>query len=395
MKFTLLCPDLVDTTQGGIPTVTRQALRQLERLGDERGIPIEFDIWALHDKPCSVQDVAVASGLRRAPVRFRGFAGARLGMLAAAASERGRHDFVFTTHIGVGPVGRVLRSARGKLVQFIHGVECWRHLPIHQRAGLDATSGLLSNSRFTLHRFLEFNPEWNRIPATVCWLGLNRDLESSCQAMASAAHAEIAAKEVYSSKSRVGAEDPSVLIVGRMTGSERYKGHEELIAVWSDVQRFIPHARLDIVGGGDARADIEARAERLGHIRSGAIRFLGRVPYAELRDCYRNTSVFAMPSCGEGFGLVYLEAMAEDKPCIASTDDAACEVVMGGETGLLVRYGDRPGLARVVVELLNDADKRRRLGTAGHTRLRTYFTEEHFGRRLWEALVPFAPDLAG
>ncbi|MBK9264769.1 MAG: glycosyltransferase family 4 protein [Polyangiaceae bacterium] len=376
MKFTLLCPDLVDTTQGGIPTVTRQALRQIERIADERGIPIDFDIWALHDKPCSEVDVARASGLRRPPLRFRGFGGARLSMLAAAAAERGEHDFVFTTHIGVGPVGRLLRGARGKLVQFIHGVECWRKLSLPQRAGLEATDGILSNSRFTLNRFFEFNPEWKRIPGTVCWLGLNRDLDSN-------------PTEGIAPADSV----PSVLIVGRMTGSERYKGHEELISVWTDVRRFLPTARLDIVGGGDARADIEARAERLGHIRSGAIRFLGRVPYGELRECYRRTDVFAMPSCGEGFGLVYLEAMAEEKPCIASTNDAACEVVIGGETGLLVRYGDRPGLARVVVELLDDVDKRRRLGKLGRQRLLQHFTEEHFGGRLWNALSAFAPDL--
>lgn len=376
MKFTLLCPDLVDTTQGGIPTVTRQALRQIERLGEESGVPIDFDIWALHDKPCTVENVAITSGLRRPPRRFRGFGGERLAMLAAAAAEGRTHDLVFTTHIGVGPVGRLLRSARGKFIQFIHGVECWRQLPIHQRLGLAATDCVLSNSRFTLDRFFEFNPEWSRIPGKVCWLGLNRDLA------------------IDSAPAPVVADDrPTVLIVGRMTGSERYKGHEELIAVWSDVLRFIPNARLDIVGGGDARADIEARAERLGHIRTGAIRFLGRVPYGELRDCYRRTDVFAMPSCGEGFGLVYLEAMAEGKPCIASTDDAACEVVVGGETGLLVRYGDRPALARVVIELLGDADKQRRLGDAGRARLQQHFTEEHFGQRLWDALRPFRPEL--
>jgi glycosyltransferase involved in cell wall biosynthesis len=379
MKLTLLCPDLVDTTQGGIPTVTRQALREIERIGDERGVPIELDIWALHDKPCAIEDVAAASGLRRKPFRFRGFGGARATMLAAAAAERGSHDMVFTTHIGVGPVGRLLRSARGKMVQFIHGVECWRQLPFHQRVGLAATDGVLSNSRFTLDRFFEFNPEWSRIPGTVCWLGLNRDL-----------HTQDLNLTTPDNQNR----PPSVLIVGRMTGSERYKGHEELIAVWNDIRRFVPGARLEIIGGGDARVDIEARAERLGHVSSGAIQFLGRVPYGELRDCYRRTDVFAMPSCGEGFGLVYLEAMAEGKPCIASTDDAACEVVLGGETGLLVRYGDRPGLTRVVVELLSNADKRRRLGSAGRDRLHKHFTEEQFGQRLWDALRPFAPDLA-
>lgn len=376
MKLTLLCPDLVDTTQGGIPTVTRQALRQLERIGDENGLAIDFDIWALHDKPCAVEKVAQASGLRRAPKRFRGFSSERLAMLAAAAAERNEHDLILTTHLGIGVIGRLLRHPRGKLVQFIHGVECWRQLRVHERLGFAVTDGVLSNSRFTLDQFLEFNPQWKHVPGVVCWLGLNRDLE----------------RNVAKSSPAID-HKPSVLIVGRMTGSDRYKGHEELIAVWHDVLRFIPQARLDIVGGGPSRADLEARAERLGHLRTGAIRFLGRVPYAELRDCYRWADVFAMPSRGEGFGLVYLEAMAEGKPCIASTDDAAREVVLEGETGLLIRYGDRPALARVVIELLGDADKRRQLGEAGRARLHQHFTEERFGRRLWDALRPFAPEL--
>ena len=376
MKLTVLCPDLVDATQGGIPTVTRQAIRQLERIGNEHGVTIDFDIWSFHDKPCPVEKVARSSGLRRAPRRFRGFSSARVPLLAAATAELHQHDLILATHLGMGPIGRLLRSPRGKLVQFIHGVECWRQLPIHQRAGLEVTAGICSNSRFTLDHFIEFNPEWRRIPSVVCWLGLNRDLEQY---------------EVRSSNT--DAHRPSVLIVGRMTGAERYKGHEELIAVWSDVLRFIPDARLDIVGGGEARADLEARAERMGHVRTGAIRFLGRVPYAELRNCYRQTDIFAMPSRGEGFGLVYLEAMAEGKPCIASTEDAACEVVLNGETGLLVRYGDRPALVRVIVELLGDADKRRRWGEAGRERLRQHFLEEQFGQRLWDALRSFAPEM--
>jgi len=93
-----------------------------------------------------------------------------------------------------------------------------------------------------------------------------------------------------------------------------------------------------------------------------------------------------MPSRGEGFGLVYLEAMAFGKPCLASLDDAAPEVVLGEETGLLVRYADREGILHALCRLLESQSLRARLGAAGRARVMSTFTERHFGDRLWRAL---------
>lgn len=375
MKLALLCPDLVDAPFGGIPMVSRQVLRQLDRIAAERHIPLEIDVWALHDQRKPGVDLARAFGLSRPVRQYRAFGSSRAAMLGAAASTRDSVDLVFTTHIGLGPVGRLLRRGGGELVQFLHGVEAWRRLPVHQRAGLAATSGLLSNSAFTRDRFLGYNPEYRGIPSRVTWLGLPLDIEpqGDCSVPQSA---------------------PRALIVGRMCGQERYKGHEELLGVWGHVRRFFPDACLDIVGDGNARPALEARAERLGHLRTGAVRFWGRVSFDELRARYREASVFVMPSRGEGFGIVYLEAMANGKPCIASLDDAAREVIVQDETGLLVRYGDREGLAAALFELFGDARERGRLGEGGRARVRATFTERHFGERVFRALASIVPSSA-
>jgi phosphatidyl-myo-inositol dimannoside synthase len=322
MRLTLLCPDLVDAPHGGIPTVSRQSLRQLERIAGEQRMPLELDIWALHDKPTSTNEVARVVGLSREPRSFRAFSGSRLGMLAAAALEAQPSDVVFTTHLGLGPVARMLRK-RARIVQFIHGVEVWRPLPPHQRAGLAATGEILSNSAFTLSRFLDYNPDFRALPSRVCWLGLPLDRATN----------DAAPPETNAA--------PRALIVGRIHHEERYKGHAELIAIWRRVRKVCPGAVLDIVGDGPARPSLEAMAERRGLLSDGSVHFWGRIPDAELRARYQEATIFAMPSRGEGFGLVYLEAMAAGKPCIGSLDDAAREVILHGETGLSVRY-DRP-----------------------------------------------------
>jgi phosphatidylinositol alpha-1,6-mannosyltransferase len=377
MKLVLLLPDLLDAPHSGIPTVGRQALRELERRASDARVPLEIEVWALHDRDATAADLARTLGLVAPPRRYRAFGGSRLGMLAAAAATRARADLVFTTHIALGPVARLLRGPGTRLVQFIHGIECWRPLPAHHRAGLAVTDAILSNSAFTLARFTDYNPAIRAIPSRVCWLGAPAD--------------RTAIEE--EPPPRPDGRGLSALIVGRMCGEERYKGHEELIAVWGQVRRACPEARLDVVGDGNARPALEAQARRLGLVDTGAVRFWGRVSDAELRERYRAAKVFAMPSRGEGFGLVYLEAMAFGLPCVASLDDAAREVIADGETGLLVRYGDREGLARALVDLFTDEEKRARLGRAGRARVQAHFTEAHFGARLWEALGDFAPAL--
>jgi glycosyltransferase involved in cell wall biosynthesis len=96
--------------------------------------------------------------------------------------------------------------------------------------------------------------------------------------------------------------------------------------------------------------------------------------------------VFAMPSRQEGFGLVYLEAMWWGLPCIASTADASGEVVLDGETGELVPYGDVGALGGALVRLLSDRARAARMGEAGRRRARDHFGYERFRSDLLTAL---------
>ena len=184
--------------------------------------------------------------------------------------------------------------------------------------------------------------------------------------------------------------DPlDVLIVGRMAAQERYKGHDELIAIWRDVLAAVPHARLVIAGDGDDRARLETLAREQG--LGDRVVFTGFISRDALDALYRQAALFAMPSRGEGFGLVYLEAMAHGLACVGSTHDAAGEIVIDGETGVLV--GDDPGaLARAIVDLLRDPETRRRFGAAGRRQVEARFTFDHFRGRLAAAVTPGVRD---
>lgn len=170
-----------------------------------------------------------------------------------------------------------------------------------------------------------------------------------------------------------------LLIVGRMAVSERYKGHDCLLEA-------MPHvpARLVIAGDGDDRGRLEARTRAMG--LGGRVLFTGFVSEATLGELYRRAAAFVMPSHGEGFGLVYLEAMRAAKPCLAARAGAAAEIVVDGETGWLVDPLDPEEIAAAANRLLADPAAARAMGEAGQRRFERLFTLRRFRERLFPHL---------
>jgi glycosyltransferase involved in cell wall biosynthesis len=184
--------------------------------------------------------------------------------------------------------------------------------------------------------------------------------------------------------------DQAVLIVGRLSAAERYKGHDQLIAILPAVAARVPGAQLMIAGAGDDRERLQALAREGGAGRS--ILFAGFTPPEVLAGLFARCRVFAMPSRGEGFGLVYLEAMGFARPCIASRADGGAEVVADGVTGLVVDPDDLDKLRTAVESLLVDDALAERMGRAGLERLNERFRFHHFQHRLQQRLAPVVPE---
>jgi phosphatidylinositol alpha-1,6-mannosyltransferase len=174
-----------------------------------------------------------------------------------------------------------------------------------------------------------------------------------------------------------------------MASSERYKGHDQLILAWPRVLAEVPDASLVLIGRGDDVERLRAKAAALGLGRT--VHFPGFLPDAALRAVLRHSAVFAMPSRGEGFGLVYLQAMRAGIPCLGSRDDAAADVIIDGETGLLVPRQDPDAIAGALARLLTDEGMRRRMGDAGRRRFDNVFTYPRFRARLAGVLARAFP----
>lgn len=172
-------------------------------------------------------------------------------------------------------------------------------------------------------------------------------------------------------KENFGISDKIVLFVGRLASN---KGLSLLLDAALQVISQFNDVTFVLIGEDEGeRKMLEKRAEKLG-IQEKII-FTGHITDDELLlSAYSACEVFVLPSEYEAFGLVLLEAMSCEKPCIATNVGGMPEVVENGRTGLLVEYGKPDVLANAIIQLLGDGEQRRDMGRAGRERVIENFT---------------------
>jgi glycosyltransferase involved in cell wall biosynthesis len=289
-------------------------------------------------------------------------------------------DLIVCAHVGLAPAALLVRRFTGIPYWLVlYGIEVWCELPPAKARALRGAQRYVAITRFTLDAMAARqnlkDPRASILPPTL-----------------PKARAESRSSGENTAASK-GPSRPTVLTVGRIAATERYKGHDAILDVWPAVLRRVPDAEYLIVGNGDDRARLESRAREMGITNS--VRFAGSVSPAELDVCYDRCSIFAMParteldaraSRGEGFGIVFLEAMAHGKPVVGPRVGAPAEFIRSGEHGLLVDPSNPEEVAGALIELLEDPARARRMGDAGKKWVASEFTFDRFCERLRDAL---------
>ena len=267
-------------------------------------------------------------------------AGIKSFIFRSAVHAAGRYDLVYCAHINLLPFAVVIaRARRLPLVLAIYGIDAWqRPSGLAGRCGVGAVSLVVSISQLTLDRFRT----WSNVAS------------DRCAVLPNAVHAEdfaVGDKDNALSRKLGIAGQPVILTLGRMSADERYKGFDEVMQVLPRLLLRMPNLVYVAAGDGSDRARLEAKSKALGV--SDHVRFCGRVSEAEKADLFRLSDAYVMPSSGEGFGFVVLEALACGIPVVASLADGTREAVLGGELGLLVDPKDSDGLETAILTALS------------------------------------------
>jgi len=170
---------------------------------------------------------------------------------------------------------------------------------------------------------------------------------------------------------------PNTFLIGFVGRLHLQKGIDTLLEAFSQFAGDHTEARLLIVGDGELRSRLEIMAGSLGI--SGQVKFVG--VRRNIPEILASLDLFVLPSRWEGLPLALLEAMAACLPVVATAVGGTPEVVIDGETGLLVPPGDPDALAQAIVFLIENPELRKKMGQAGRKRVAEHFTIQETVRK--------------
>ena len=275
-------------------------------------------------------------------------------------------DLIVCGHINLVPIACLLRRWLGAPVLLvIHGIDAWK--PTRRRITnrlVKKIDAFVSVSQVTKIRFLE----WANLP----------DYKGFILPNAVQADRFGPGPKRPDLLNRYGLENKTVLMtVGRLSSSDQYKGFDETMELLPELKEKIPDIAYLIVGNGSDRQRLEAKAMSLGVAER--VVFTGYIPETEKADHYRLSDAYVMPGSGEGFGIVYLEAMACGIPVVASKVDGSREAVRDGELGILVDPANRDEIKAGILKALKEWRK-------GVPEGLSYFSYENFSYRVNEII---------
>jgi len=263
----------------------------------------------------------------------------RLGWLLF--QRRPRH--LYCGHIKLARLCRWLSRVSGvPYTVLTYGKEVWEPLPSGERAALQAADGIWTISRYSRDRLSAANqiaPE--RIQILPCVVDGDRFSPGPKPP-------ELLARyDLHNAK--------VLMTVARLWSGDPYKGVDVTIRALPKILAAYPEVKYLVIGRGDDQPRLAQLARELG--LSDRVVFAGFVPTEELPDHYRVADAYVMPS-QEGFGIVYLEAMATGIPTLSGDADGSADPLQDGRVGWRVPHRDPEAVAAAVLEILAGGDRR-------------------------------------
>jgi phosphatidyl-myo-inositol dimannoside synthase len=249
-------------------------------------------------------------------------------------------EVVFCGHLNMAPLAAgICRVLNAPLWLQVHGIEVFWHEPSALKCRSVQSARIVTTvSRHTRRRLLH-------------WVGID---PARVKVLPNTVNPQYqpGPKPTYLFERHAAGGKKVLLTVSRLDSRERYKGHDRVIRSLPRVLQQHPDTIYLIVGDGDDRPRLESLAVECGVAKY--VQFAGLVPPEELPDYFRLADVFVLPSTGEGFGIVFLEAMATGVRVIGGSRDGSRDALCDGALGTLVDPENIEELTSAILATLDD-----------------------------------------
>jgi len=273
---------------------------------------------------------------QRAPIAHRSLYSLEALRLATL---KGSFDLIFCGHLYLSPLAHILATtiSAPQWLQ-LHGIEAWTRPGKLVERALNSARCITTVSRYTRRKVLN----WASIaPAQV------RVLPNCIRQF----YLEGSPTDGRKIIDRLGLAGKRVILtVGRIDKGDVYKGHAKVIDVIAELKKSHPDIVYLVVGEGNNRAALEQLVA--SYSLQDAVLFLGRLSDEDVRNLYFASDAFVMPSAGEGFGIVFLEAAACGLPAIGGNCDGTVDALADGVLGTLIDPNDRQQLLTAILDVV-------------------------------------------
>ena len=254
-----------------------------------------------------------------------------------------RPQRVFCGHIKLAPLIQMLCQPLGIPYTILtYGKEVWESLGPKYQTAMRQAESIWTISRYTRDRTCEINqlnPEkFHIVPCTV-----DKNIFTTGSKP----------QDLLEQYNLVGAK--ILMTVARLRSTDIYKGVDVTIQALPQIAKTFPNVKYLVIGRGDDRSRLAKLADDLGVTER--VIFAGFVPTENLAAHYQLADAYVMPS-QEGFGIVYLEALACGVPVLAGDADGSADPLQDGKLGWRVPHRDSAAVAVACVEMLRGEDKR-------------------------------------
>lgn len=330
--------------EGGIQSYIKDILEQYSALSETAAADNQTEVFLLRDSPTCNNPFEA----KHWQFHYLKTSPAWQGRLKLATSlfvclSQRRPQRVFCGHLKLAPLIRLLCQSLGlPYTVLTYGKEVWSRLSLLERQALQQAGEICTISRYSRDRLCQANDiDPNRVRILPC--------------VVNGSHFTPGAP-LPGLREKYGLVDSQVLLtVARLWSGDIYKGVDVTLRALPRIRQAFPDVKYLIIGRGDDRPRLERLAQDLGV--GDRVIFAGFVPNADLVDHYRLADAYVMPS-QEGFGIVYLEAMACGIPVLAGDADGSADPLQDGRVGWRVPHRDPEAVASACIEMLQGEDQR-------------------------------------
>lgn len=327
----------------------------------------KFELWSAYDKPDDLMSPYLPA------TNFKGFNSNKVTFVLKAINKLVRPDVIILSHINLAIIGLLIKllNPKCKVWLIAHGIEIWRPLSFIKKRILKNCDKVICVSSYTKQQIIK----WHQVNEGIC-IVVNNAIDPFMPLPAT-----FVKPQKLIDRYQLNGSHPIIFTLTRMASTEKYKGYEQVIKTISKLKDQFPDIKYVLSGKYDELERIRINEMIADHHVADQIILTGFINDTELSEHFLLADLFVLPSKKEGFGIVFIEALACGLPVICGNADGSTDAIRNGELGKAIDPDDLTGLYNGITEYLTTpliAAKRKQL----QEQCLLYFNETDYRNKL-------------